>query len=95
MGQKMKLKFQPSGEGVDQVLGELQSETASNAPALAYALGAESVLRQGVENLLSGALPRRLGVRWGTLVIVALILTAISLSSMHYVLDTVLGTFIK
>ncbi len=26
MGQKMKLRFQPSGEGVDQVLGELESQ---------------------------------------------------------------------
>ncbi len=64
-------------------------------PALAYALSSEAVLRQRVENLLSGVQPRRLGVRWGAFVFVVLVLAAIGLSSTHHVLETVLGTLVK
>jgi Zn-dependent protease with chaperone function len=60
-------------------------------PVLAYAPGSEVVLRERVERLLSGVGPRNSGgYRW-IFVVMLSALTVAALSSMHHLLESVLG----
>ena len=74
---------------------KLARSMGSAGPALAYAAGPDAALRQRVESLLAGVQPARCRVRWGPLLLAALILTAFGLSSAHHALETILGTLIR
>jgi Zn-dependent protease with chaperone function len=66
-------------------------QSYSSPPVLAYAPGSELVLRERVERLLSGIGPRKSGgYRW-IFVVTLSALTACALSSMHHLLESVLG----
>jgi len=66
----------------------------ASAPALAYAVGTESDLKQRIGSLLSGVQPREQTIAWIPLVLLALTLTSIGLSRAHHALETVLGKLI-
>jgi Zn-dependent protease with chaperone function len=66
-------------------------QSYSSRPVLAYAPGSEVVLRERVERLLSGVGPRNSGgYRW-IFVVTLSALAACALSSMHHLLESVLG----